>query len=260
MVRTALPFNPDKQNKPTMKSTTLLVSTLIAAPLSAATVTFHDAGNPDAAGGIGYEWSVTLDGDDVGITPDIAGAHVGAWSWEDQGLFEEGEPTVGWTHTSQWASITLTEAAYLTIRLEANGAVPFTGTGNVNGFRPSDNFFPSFTLWAGTDQDDIPEAVAIALGADPSDGESHTYNNRGNIDWAEDLNFIGLKENNSESFAEATWYLAAGTYTLAMGSNAPSTSNPPRQGFSATFSTIPEPSSALLGLLATGLLVRRRRL
>ena len=246
-----------------MNTTTLLCTTLLAAPIChAATVSFHDAGNPDAAGGIGYEWSVTLDGDDVGITPNLAGSHVGAWSWEDQSMFEasEGEAPVGWTHTSQWASITLTEAAYLTIRLEANGAVPFTGTGNVDGFRPSDNFFPSFTLWAGTDQDDIPEAVALALGADPADGESHTYNNRGNIDWAEDLSFIGLKENSSESFAEATWYLQAGTYTLAMGSNAPSTLNPPRQGFSATFSTIPEPSSALLGLLAAGLVVRRRRI
>jgi hypothetical protein len=243
-----------------MKTTTLLSAALLAAPLAhAATVNFLDAGNPDAAGGIGYEWSVTLDGDDVGITPNIGASHVGAWSWEDESLFEEGDPTVGWTHTSHWASITLTEAAYLTVRLEANGAVPFTGSGNVGGFRPSDNFFPSFTLWAGTDQDDIPEAVAIALGADPADGEFHTYNNRGNVDWAEDLSFIGLKENSTDSSAEATWYLPAGTYTLAMGSNAPSSSNPPRQGFKATFSTIPEPSSALLGLLATGLLIRRRR-
>lgn len=246
-----------------MKTTTLLSAAILAAPLSrAAIVSFHDAGNPDTAGGIGYEWSVTLDGDDVGITPNIAASHVGAWSWEDQSLFEvsEGEPTVGWTHTSHWVSITLTEAAYFTVRLEANGAVPFTGTGNVGGFRPSDNFFPSFTLWAGTDQDAIPEAVALALGANPADGESHTYNNRGNIDWAEDLSFIGLKENNTDFSAEATWYLAAGTYTLAMGSNAPSASNPPRQGFKASFSTIPEPSSALLGLVATGLLIRRRRL
>ena len=243
-----------------MKTTTLLTSAILAAPLThAATVNFHDAANPDTAGGIGYEWSVTLDGDDVGITPDIAASHVGAWSWEDAGTVGEGETPLGWTHTSHWASITLTEAAYLTIRLEASGAVPFTGSGNVGGFRPSNNFFPSFTLWAGSDQDDMPQAIADALGADPADGESHAYNNRGNIDWAEDLRFIGLKDNSSESFAEATWYLPAGTYTLAMGSNAPSSSNPPRQGFKATFSTIPEPSSALLGLLATGLLIRRRR-
>ena len=236
------------------------LAALLAAPLSnAATVNFHDAGNPDAAGGIGYEWSVTLDGEDVGITPDLAGSHVGAWSWEDESMFDPGDPTAGWTHTSQWASITLTEATYLTIRLEANGSVPFTGSGNVGGFRPSDGFFPSFTLFSGVDQDEIPTDIAELLGADPADGEFHTYNNRGNIDWAEDLTFIGLKENSTDTSAEATWFLPAGTYTLAMGSNAPSDLNPPRQGFKATFSTIPEPSPALLGALAAGLVVFRRR-
>jgi hypothetical protein len=244
----------------TMKHASIAVAALLAGPLArASTINFHDSGNPDTPGGIGYEWSVTLGGEDVAVTPDIAGSHVGAWSWEDESLFAEGDPTVGWTHTSQWASITLTEAAYLTIRLEANGSIPYTGTGNVGGFRPSDNFFPSFTLFAGTDQDEIPEAVALLLGAEPADGESHTYNNRGNIDWAEDLSFVGLEENSTETFAEATWYLPAGTYTLAMGSNAPSETNPPRQGFRATFSTVPEPSAALLGLFAAAFSLIRRR-
>ncbi|WP_035601199.1 hypothetical protein [Haloferula sp. BvORR071] len=237
-----------------------LLAVFLAAPLAhAATVTFHDAENPDAAGGIGYEWSVTLGSEEVISTPNVAGSHVGAWSWEDQGLFDPGDPTVGWTHTSQWAAITLTEAAYFTVRLEANGAVPYTGAGNVGGFRPSDNFFPSFTLYSGIDQDAIPDAIAEALGLNPADGENHMYNNRGNIDWAEDLTFVGLKENSTQSFAEATWFLPAGTYTLVMGSNAPSESNPPRQGFKATFTTAPEPSSALLGAFAAGLLVIRRR-
>jgi hypothetical protein len=47
-----------------------------------------------------------------------------------------------------------------------------------------------------------------------------------------------------------------------LGSNAPSTSNPPRQGFRASFATtaVPEPSSALLAVLAAGFLgIRRRR-
>ncbi len=244
-----------------MKHASVIFTTFLVGPLvHGATVNFHDSGNPDTTGGIGYEWSVTLGAEDVAVTPDISGSHLGAWSWEDEDLFEEGEPTVGWTHTSQWASVTLTEASYLTIRLEANSSIPFTGTGNVGGFRPSDGFFPSFTLFAGVDQDDIPEAIAAMLGAEPGDGEWHMYNNRGDIDWAEDLSFIGLKENDSESFAEATFYLEAGTYTLAMGGNAPSGESPPRQGFRATFSTVPEPSSTLLGIAAALLtFVRRRR-
>jgi len=246
-----------------MNAKYLALAGLLASPLApAATVSFYDgsSGNTDPnEGGIGYEWYVTLGGNDVGITPDIAGSHVGAWSWEDPAVFDEGQPTAGWTHTSQWAAITLTEAAYVTIRLEANGAVPFTGTGNVGGFRPSDGMFPSFTLFSGIDNDAMPDAVAALLGASPGDGEWHSYSNRGNIDWAEDLSFIGMLDNSSQNAGEATWYLEAGTYTLAMGSNAPSDSNPPRQGFKASFTTVPEPSSALLGAFASGLLVLRRR-
>lgn len=231
---------------------------LAAAGASAATISFHDVSNPDPnAGGIGYEWYVTLGGVDAATTPDIAGSHVGAWSWEDQGLFDPGDPTRGWTHTSQWVAVTLTEASRFSITLDRNANIP-----NGAGFRPTDNLFPSFTLWSGWDNDDIPAAIADSYGLAPADGENHDYNNRGNIDWAEDLSFIGLVDNNTETSATCTVDLAAGNYTIVLGSNAASLSNPPRQGIRASFSTtaVPEPSSALLALLGAGFLgIRRRR-
>jgi hypothetical protein len=242
-----------------MKATPLaLIGLILAARASAASISFHDVSNPDPnPGGLGYEWYVTLGGVDAAATPDIAGSHVGAWSWEDQGLFDPGDPTRGWTHTSHWVAVTLTQASRFTITLERNANIP-----NGGGFRPTDNMFPSFTLWSGWDNDSIPEAIALAYGLDPADGENHDYDNRGNVDWAEDLNFIGLVDNNSQSTATYTVDLAAGNYTIVLGSNAPSELNPPRQGYRASFTTtaIPEPSSALLALLATGLLgIRRRR-
>ena len=220
-----------------MKSTHIILAGLLAAlPLHAATII---SGDPQA-GGIGYQWQATFSANDSGSFS----SHVGAWSWEDEGIFEEGEPAVGWTHTSNWVAVTLTETSYVTIRLESNALVPFTGSGNIGGFAPTDNFYPSFTLWSGWD----------------NDGEdNHTYNNHGNVDWAEDITFIGLKENNTEHFAEATFLLTAGNYSLVLGSNAPSESNPPRQGYLATITTIPEPSTALLGFIALGAMSLRRR-
>lgn len=236
-----------------------LLGLLFAVRASAATITYYDGiADPDPnAGGIGYEWYVTLGGLDATFTPEIAGAHIGAWSWEDESLFSPGDPTRGWTHTSQWVAVTLTEASRFTITLERNANIP-----NGAGFRPTDNLFPSFSLWSGWDNDDIPEDIADSYGIDPADGEFHEYNNRGNVDWAENLSFIGMVDNNSETSATYTVDLAAGNYTIVLGSNAPSTTNPPRQGFRASFSTtaVPEPSSALLAVLAAGLLgIRRRR-
>jgi hypothetical protein len=84
-----------------MKRTQLVLLAMSLAPLShAASVLQQDP----AAGGIGYAWTVLLGGEESVSTPNSSSAHVGAWSWEDQGLFTPGvDPTVGWTHTSAWA-------------------------------------------------------------------------------------------------------------------------------------------------------------
>ena len=210
-----------------------------------------------AAGGITYFWTATLGEADTMTTPNISGASLGAWSWEDQGLFTPGDPTRGWTHTSQWTAIELTQASTFTMVLAANSQIP-----TATGFRPSNQFFPSFSLYSGWDNDAMPDAVATSLGESLGSNDSHTYNNRGDIEWAEDLTFIGLRENATLDTVSATWALAAGKYSIAMGGNAPSSTSPPRQGYSATFTTtaVPELSNHLLGLASlAGILLRRRR-
>ncbi len=238
-----------------MKTKHIVIIALLAAPsMQAASIQQADP----AAGGIGYVWSVTLNGSDSILTPDLAIANVGAWSWEDQGLFGLGEPTRGWTHTSNWAAIELTSAAYFTLSLAGNTNIPLVA----GGFRPADHFFPSFSIYSGWDNDAMSDAVAASLGLESGDNDSHTYNNRGDIDWAEDLTFLGKVENSTLSSVQGTWLLPAGKYSIAMGSNASASLAPPRQGYVASFSAspIPEPSSSGLAVLAlAGMILRRRR-
>ena len=47
--------------------------------------------------------------------------HVGAWSWEDNSLFASGENPLGWTHTSDWLKLSLSNPA--TFTLTPSGAV-----------------------------------------------------------------------------------------------------------------------------------------
>lgn len=209
-----------------------------------------------AAGGISYFWTATLGQTETITTPNTAGVSLGAWSWEDQGLFNPGDASRGWTHTSQWAAVELTQASTFTLTLAANSLIP-----TATGFFAADQFFPSFSLYSGWDNDAMPDAVATFLDESPGAHDSHTYNNRGNIEWAEDLTFIGLRENTTLDTVSATWTLAAGKYSIVMGSNAPSALSPPRQGYAASFTTtaVPEPGSVLLGVAALGGLVFRRR-
>lgn len=172
-------------------------------------------------------------------------SHVGAWSWEDESLSPKpGDPVVGWTHTSDWAVITISEATRFTLRVERDASVPWPGAGQPNRLASVASMYPSFTLWSGADIDGT---------------QLHTYINRANVPWAEDLSFLDFTDNSTLGFVEKSWDLPAGQYTIALGSNSPATDTD-RQGYKATLTTVPEPGAAvlLLGGLA-GCCVRRTR-
>ncbi len=97
------------------------------------------------------------------------------------------------------------------------------------------NLYPAFTLYRNWDGDG---------------GDDHTYNNRGNVAWAEDLVYLRHVENDgTATTVEMTIVLPAGEYSLALGGNSPSTLSEPKQGYGATILTEPlaKPTLTLSG-------------
>lgn len=230
-----------------------LALALAAALPAAAAIT---AGDPNP-GGIGYAFQATLGANETASQQ----SHVGAWSWEDQSLFGAGEDPVGWTHTSNWYSLTLAADSLFTLTVQRDATVPIAE----GGFRPVDAMYPSFSIWAGLDNDAMPDDVALSLGYAAVDlpiQDHHTYDNNGPVLWAEDITYLDSLGNTTLETISRTWNLPAGQYSVVIGSNAPSESSPPRQGYLATFSTAPVPEPATTGLAALaglGLILRRRR-
>ncbi len=181
-----------------------------------------------AEGGVGYTWTVALGGNDSAY---ITG-HVGAWSWQDEALFdaEQGEEPVGWTHTSNWVSVELTEDAWVTVRYQRETGVPWPSAEDPERTASIATMNPSFTIFAGYDGDG---------------GDSHTWNNDGPVEWAEDLTYLDHVNNSVSGVVEKSWYLSAGSYTLALGSNAPSNDSD-RQGYRTRIHTSQEKPSPSL--------------
>ncbi|MEQ1861408.1 MAG: choice-of-anchor tandem repeat NxxGxxAF-containing protein [Chthoniobacteraceae bacterium] len=171
--------------------------------------------------GVPYKWTVNLGQDDeVELV-----THVGAWSWEDDSLFNaaNNEPPVGWTHTSVWAGITLSQPSHLTVLMEQQAGVSWPSVDNPTRTASTASMFPSFTIWQHWDEDG---------------GQEHIYNNRGNVAWAEKLVFIGFVDNSTAPSVQRSFNLPAGKYTIVFGSNA-AANDLDRQGFKATLSTAP---------------------
>jgi hypothetical protein len=215
-------------------------------------------------GGIGYRWTVTMGETDFATMT----RHVGAWSWEDNSLFGgpgQGTEPVGWTHTSDWVALTLTDATTFTLRLESQAGVPWPGASPLEGRLASTaSMFPSFTIWNGWDNDVMPQGIADTYATPTSPvgtvrDDHHTYDNDGPVVWAEDLgSVVGFVNNSTATFSEATYTLPAGQYSIVLGSNAPATDTD-RQGYRATFTSVPEPSTAATLLAGLGTLALRRR-
>lgn len=216
----------------TMMAQVMILGSVVASSSAATSLQWRPDGRPTE--GIPYDWVISITGADTATNV----RHVGAWSWEDNALFDPGDPTVGWTHTSDWIKLSLVGSYYFTMRLEREANVPGASASSLS-------MFPSYTIWSGWDVDGV---------------QNHTYNNNNNAGpvWAEDLTYIDHYDNSTESFVERGYFLAPGEYTIALGSNAPATDTE-RQGYRFTLTTIPEPSSTLLSSLAALVLLSRRK-
>jgi hypothetical protein len=212
----------------------------LSGPVSAmaSTVTL---GDPSPAG-IGYTWTVSMNGNDTtaGSTPNYAGA-VGAYSFNDPSNF--GDPIgTGWTHTSNWTALTLTQAANLNVTLAANGS----------------GLIPAFALYAGQQL---------------TGGDWHVFNTSGNFDWStqggdsSSLNYIANEANlGALSSISKTFSLGPGLYSLVFSGNAYGVTGAATGflGYQATLTTAPVPVPAAVYLFGSGLiglagLARRRK-
>ena len=180
--------------------------------------------------GIPYAWFIEIDD---GETTEIPGDHVGAWSWDEDGFPATAK---GWTHTSKWVMLDLTEPAALTLTLESLAGVPWPSGADPDRLAGT-NLYPSFTLYRGWDTDAGITFDTNGVSID----QNHNFNNRGNIEWAEDVTYLDHLENTTEHTATRTWVLPAGHYTINLGGNSPATIAEGRQGFLARFSTAPAP-------------------
>lgn len=196
-----------------------------AAPSHASTVLNSDP----VGGGLAYTWTVNMSGNDTtaGSSPAIAG-NIGSLSWADPGSLTNG---AGWTHTSNWAALTLTEAANLSITLAAN----------------SSTLVPAFTLWSGHHQSGDPD---------------HSYNQTGAIAWAPGLTYIGHEANlGGLSSITKAFSLDAGQYSIVFGGNPPAGTPGVSVAYQATLATVPVPAAVWLfgsGLAGLVGLARRR--
>ncbi len=168
-------------------------------------------------------------------------ASVGGWSYVD--LDPAKNQNRGWGHTARWYLIEINDPT--AFQLELTSA--------------DDTTRPGFTLYLGESVEDVP-------------GAAHTYSNNGNqmatlnAGWDKNgpggtpgLSYVTHGFNATGSSLVSSVNLAPGLYSLAIGNGADSRTNPGGRTLSINMSTIPEPSSALLGALGALALLRRRR-
>lgn len=165
-------------------------------------------------GGIRYAWAVHLAGN---TSASFDGA-TGAWGWDDDG--DEGT-TLGRTEAATWVALDLKSPSRLTVRVERKSQVT-----DRNALFPGEtagsNLRPAFTLYRGWDHDG---------------GDQATFSNRGNVAWAEDIEYLDHAESSGD-LAEKTLVLPAGSYSLVLGGNSDRVLPESRQGFGARLTSV----------------------
>ncbi len=105
-------------------------------------------GDPDKEG-IGYEWTVTLEGKHghAGITGSVGGKS----SYEPQ--FDA--PDIGWTHTSDWVALEMKQKGVLTITVERQAGIYFTKidkkTQEKSFVTAGSKLYPAMSIYTGWD-------------------------------------------------------------------------------------------------------------
>lgn len=194
---------------------------------------------PGYAPGIGYEFGVTMSGNDSAVYQ----GSVGAKSWNEPLNPPDAK---GWTHTSDWTALELTEAATLTVTVARQAGVPFT--------------LPNGTVV--TEGDLLTPALSLYAGWETTGPETNTFNPTGNTSWAGGLTYLAHEANPSSlTSITRTFDLAAGKYSLVFGGNPADPALTGFHGYQATLSTVPVPAALWLfgsGIVSLAAWARRR--
>jgi hypothetical protein len=195
----------------------LTVSLGHSLPASAGMVTYADptpagpsypgcledlGGTPTGAdGGISYEWMVKMGKHDKATLINS----VGAKSQSEIPPFYVA-PDVGWTHTSNWIALEITEPTKLNVKVSRIEGVPFHVINLENT-----------VLNKGLARDKLIPGIAIYNGWDDTSCEDHRYNPSANVDWST-LEWMGNNLNNAQKGSvEYNVKLMPGKYSIAIG-------------------------------------------
>jgi hypothetical protein len=163
-----------------------------------AAVSFAD---PAPTGGITYEWTVGMGTHHRAALTGL----VGAKSWHEPG---NPQGLKGWTHTSNWIALELSDRAVLRIVAERQQGVVDAAGGTPTLGRHG--LFP---------------AISIYEGWDDTSAEDHVFNSEGNF-WST-IEFIGNRRNRAgKRKARYVVVLEAGRYSIVVGGNPPSLGDP----------------------------------
>jgi hypothetical protein len=202
-----------RRRLPTISAIGLLTATLgMSLPVTAGTVTFGDpvpAGltYPDCSineaptgndGGISYEWMVKMGGHDKVSFINRVGAKSYNEPLETSSTYAP--PYTGWTHTSNWVALELTQRAKIKIKVERQEGVPMANSTPVTVAR--NKLVPALSIYSGWDNTSC---------------EDHRYNPSGDIDWTT-IKYIGNQPNkHGKDEVEYQIVLDAGNYSIAIG-------------------------------------------